>query len=148
MGFFAFLSLHQEGQTLVAEVKGTVVGFTKLTYFTIANVKYGCVLWIAVHPNFRRNGFASALTAEGLSRLRQEGCKAAFASVQRRKTGAQIVLMRVGFHRASFLELWRIFNLRVLEFYQSIWLAPGEVVLIHNFEIGNNTTKQIHLSNP
>jgi len=130
MGFFAFHSLGEEGQVLVSELRGEVVGFTKLIDFKIGNIKYGCVLWIAVHPDFRRKGVASVLTAEGTKFLREAGCKALFASVQRRKIGAQMVLMRNGFRRTSFLELWRLFRWRVLQFYRDIWLAPGEVVLI------------------
>lgn len=134
MGFFAFLSVRdeEEGQTIVAEVEGSVVGFAKLTDFEIAHEKYGCILWIAVHPEFRRRGVANALTAEGISRLKQGGAKAIFASAQMRKTGALTVLAKNGFRRVGFVDLWRIFKGHVFEFYGDIWLAPGEVVLMHD----------------
>ena len=133
MGFFAVQSLFSnEGQVLVSESQGTVVGFAKLIDFQIARLKFGCILWIAVHPGFRRKGFATALTAQGILRLKQEGANAVFASTQRRKTGALIVLGRNGFRRVGFRELWRLFSWRVFEFYGDIWLAPGEVVLMHD----------------
>jgi len=135
MGLFAYLSVRdKEGETIVAETQGTVVGFTKLIDFKIAGIKYGCVLWIAVHPSFRRKGFADALTTEGIKRLKLAGSKCLFASVQRRKIGPQIVLTQNGFRRARFLELWHLFGSRVLQFYGDIWLAPGEVVLIRSSE--------------
>ena len=135
MGLFAFISVRdEEGETIVAEAQGTVVGFTKLIDFKIAGIKYGCILWIAVHPEFRRKGFANALTTEGIKRLKLAGAKCLFASVQRRKIGPQIVLTQNGFRRARFLELWHLFGSRVLQFYGDIWLAPGEVVLIRSSE--------------
>ncbi len=131
MGFFAVRSLFSdEGETLVGEARGVVVGFVKLIEFELVGVRYGCILWIAVHPSFRRRGIAFALTAEGIRRLKQRDAKAIFASTQRRKTGALIVLGQSGFRRVGFIELWRLFGGRVFEFYRDIWLAPGEVVLI------------------
>ena len=133
MGFFATQSLlSHEGETLVAEAQGTVAGFAKLIEFKIASVEYGCILWIAVHPSFRRRGIARELTAEGIRRLKERGAKLIFASAQRRKTGALNVLEQSGFRRVGFRELWRIFGARVFEFYGDIWLAPGEVVLLHD----------------
>ncbi len=134
MGFFAFLSVREEteGEVIVAEAQGNVVGFAKLKDFKISHEKYGCILWISVHPSFRRKGVASALTADGIRRLKQGGAKAVFASTQRRKTGVLILLGRKGFRRISFRELWRIFGWRVFEFFAGIWLGPGEVILKHD----------------
>jgi RimJ/RimL family protein N-acetyltransferase len=56
-----------------------------------------------------------------------------FASTQRRNIVAQNVLTRNGFRRVGFLDLWRIFRGRVFEFYSDIWLAPGEIVLMHDY---------------
>jgi ribosomal protein S18 acetylase RimI-like enzyme len=132
MGFFAVHSLlSEEGQVLVADVQGYAVAFVKLIKFQIGGGEYGCVLWIGVHPEFRRKGVASALTKEGIRRLKQEGAKAVFASTQRRNIAAQNVLSRSGFRRVGFLGLWRIFRGRIFEFYSDIWLAPGEIVLMH-----------------
>jgi ribosomal protein S18 acetylase RimI-like enzyme len=133
MRFFAIHSLFsEEGHVLVSEAKETVVGFAKLTNFKIRGRKFGCILWIAVHPDFRRKGVATALTAEGLINLKHDGAKAVFASTQRRNAAGLNVLIRNGFRRVSFPELWRFFGWRVFQFYKDIWLAPGEVVLIHD----------------
>ena len=132
MGFFAVHSLFSDdGQVLVSEAEETAVGFAKLIEFQVCPNKFGCILWIAVHPQFRRKGIANALTNEGISRLKQNGAKAVFASTQRRNSRALSVLSRNGFQKMSFLELWRIFGWRVLQFYKNIWLAPGEIVLMH-----------------
>ena len=133
MGFFAVQSLLTEkGQVLVADIQGSAIAFAKLIEFQISGGKYGCLLWIGVHPEFRRKGVAGALTAEGIKLLKQGGAKTVFASTQRRKTGALIVLERSGFRGVGFLELFRLFGWRILKFYRDIWLAPGEVVLMHD----------------
>ena len=133
MGFFAVHSVFSEdGQVLVSETRGSVVGFAKLIEFNVGGAKFGCMLWIAVHPDFRRMGVASALTNDPIKRLRQDGAKAVFASTQRRNTAAQAILTRNGFRRMGFLDLWHIFKGRVFQFYGDIWLAPGEIVLMHD----------------
>ena len=132
MGIFAIRSLFSdEGQVLVGETQGTVVGFAKLIELQVGGEKCGCILWIAVHPEFRQKGIASALTIEGVQRLKKKGAKVVFASVQRRNVGALSVMNRNGFRRMSFRRLWRLFKWRVFELYSDIWLAPGEVVLMH-----------------
>lgn len=133
MGFFAVHSLlSEDGQVLIADAEGEAIAFGKLIEFQIGGTKYGCVLWMGVHPEYRRNGVASALTAEGIQRLKQDGAKAVFASTQRRNVAAQNVLSRTGFRKMGFSELWRRFRGRIFEFYSDIWLAPGEVVLMHD----------------
>ena|SRR5271157_4808314 len=133
MGFFAVHSLFsEEGHVLVSEAKETVVGFAKLINFKISGSKFGCILWIAVQPDFRGKGVATALTVEGLLNLKRDGAKAVFASSQRRNAAGLNVLIRNGFRRMSFPELWRFFGWRVFQFYKDIWLAPGEVVLMHD----------------
>jgi ribosomal protein S18 acetylase RimI-like enzyme len=133
MGFFAVHSLlSEEGQVLVAESEATIVGFVKLIEFQLGGGKFGCILWIGVHPEFRRKGIASSLTNEGINHLKQDGAKTVFASTQRRNIGAQNLLIRNGFRTVGFLQLWRLFNWRVFEFYGDIWLAPGEIVLMHD----------------
>lgn len=132
MGFFAVHSLlSEEGQVLVADIDGTSVGFAKQIEFQICGGKYGCLLWIAVHPNFRQRGFALALTNASIQQLRREGAKMVFASTQRRNKAALATLSKAGFERASFFILWRIFKWRTFELYKNIWLAPGEVVLMN-----------------
>ena len=133
MGFFAVHSLlSEDGQVLVSETQGLVVGFAKLIDFKVAGSKFGCILWIVVHPDFRRRGVASALTNAGMKCLKRNGAKAVFASTQRRNIRAQNVLQQAGFRKIGFVALWHIFKGRIFSFYSDIWLAPGEIVLMHD----------------
>jgi ribosomal protein S18 acetylase RimI-like enzyme len=132
LGFFAIRSLHEKGQVLVSETQETVVGFAKLIEFKVGGVKFGCILWVAVHPRSRRKGIAAALLNAGTARLKAEGAKAIFASVQRRNTASLSVFYRQGFRKMGFAELWQLFSWRVFEFYGDIWHAPSEIVLMHD----------------
>ena len=133
MGFFAVHSLlSEEGETLVSEEHGTVVGFAKLIEFEIARVKYGCILWLAVHPQFRRKGIASALVNAGASLLKDDGARAVFGSVQRRNVASLAIFSRQCFRKMGFLGLWRLFGWRLFEFYSDIFFAPGEIVLMYD----------------
>ncbi len=129
--YFATHSLHEEGQVLVSETAGNIFGFAKLIDFCIGNNKYGCILWIAVHPTFRRKGIAASLTYCATQFLKQGGALAVFASTQRRNVAALSALSLQGFRKMSFLDLWRIFGWRSFEFYRDIWFAPGEILLMH-----------------
>ena len=131
--FFALRSIRQERQVLVSETPGAVaVGFVKLIEVQVGSGKFGCILWIAVHPQFRRRGIATALVNAGFELLKHAGAKAVFASVQRRNTVSLTVFCRQGFRKMDFLQLWRLFGWRIFEFYSDIWLALGEVVLMHD----------------
>ena len=134
--FFRFFANHsvtsEEGKTLVTEAQGKIRGFAKLIDFNIGNGKYGCVLWLAVHPEHRRQGIAAALVAAGTENLKSEGAKAVFASVQRRNKASLSTFAKEGYVRMGFWSLMQLFGWRVFSFYREIWYAPGEVVLIHN----------------
>jgi len=129
---FATRSLHEKGQVLVSETRETLVGFTKLIKFEIDRRKFGCILWVAVDPQFRRKGIATTLINSGTVRLKTEGANAIFASVQRRNIASLSVFDRQGFRKMGFVELWRLFSWRIFEFYGDIWHAPGEIVLMHD----------------
>jgi ribosomal protein S18 acetylase RimI-like enzyme len=133
--FYRFFARHsvcsEEGTVLVAETGGTVLGFAKLIEFNVGASKYGCILWIAIHPLFRRRGVALSLTKEGTDFLKREGSQAVFASTQRGNKGSLATLGKAGFVRVGFLGLWRLFGWRVFSFYRDIWFAPSEVVLMH-----------------
>lgn len=129
---FAIHSLESDkGKVLVAETEGDVIGFAKLIEFYVGGIKYGCILWIAVHPAFRHQGIACALTGDGVAALKKNGTKAVFASTQGRNAAAKTTLVRAGFRLMGFLDLWQFFGWRVFRFYRQIWFAPGEVVLMY-----------------
>jgi ribosomal protein S18 acetylase RimI-like enzyme len=116
---------------LVSETLGEAVGFVKLVDVQVGSRKFGCIVWIAVHPQFRGRGIATALVNAGFERLKHSGAKAVFAAVRRRNTASLTVFGRQGFREMGFLELWRLFGWRIFEFYSNIWLAPWVVVLMH-----------------
>ena len=130
--FFALHSLDDEGRVLVVEnQEGVIAGFAKLITFKERAIKYGCILWIAVHPKYRLKGIASNLVNAGLNDLKDEGAKAVFASVRRRNFASLAVFKKQGFKRMNLIGLWRLFGWQTFKFLSDIWLAPGEVALIH-----------------
>lgn len=135
--FYRYFALHnltsEEGKVLVAKTQNELAGFAKLIEFNIGTLKYGCILWIAVHPSIRCKGIALNLSNAGVNCLKKDDCHAVFASTQRRNRGALATLTKVGFRRVGFFGLRRIFGWRLFSFYCNIWYAPGEVVLIHDF---------------
>jgi ribosomal protein S18 acetylase RimI-like enzyme len=131
--FFASRSADsEEGKMLVAEAHNSVVGFVKLIDFYLAKHKYGCILWLAVHPKHRRQGIASALVKAGVENLKRDDAGAVFASVQRRNKASLATFAAEGFTRVGLVGLWRIFSWRVFQFYGDIWFAPDEVVLMYS----------------
>jgi ribosomal protein S18 acetylase RimI-like enzyme len=134
--FFRFFATHSvnsaEGKVIVGEKNNLVVGFAKLISFNVADDKFGCILWLAVHPNFRRRNIASALVKEGVKELKRDGGRAVFASVQRRNKASLKTFDRIQFRRIGFIGLWRLFGWRIFQFYSDIWFAPGEIALIHD----------------
>ena len=132
--YFANQSVKsEEGKVLVAQTQGIISGFVRLIEFNIGSQKYGCILWIAVHPSYRRQGIALNLTNVSIETLKKDGAKAIFASTQRRNRAAKATLGKAGFLRMGFLGLWRVFGWRVFSFYGEIWYAPGEIVFIRDF---------------
>jgi len=135
--FFRFFASHsvnsKTGTVLISEKQGTIAGFAKLTEFTIAGDKFGCILWLATHPDFRKKDVAAQLVQAGSGYLKGQGVRAVFASAQRSNAGSLATFGKVGFRRVGFLGLWGVFGWRVFSFYRKIWFAPGEVVLMRVF---------------
>ena len=117
---------------LVSETQGIISGFAKLIEFNLGLQKYGCILWIAVHPSYRRRGIAFNLTKAGTDNLKNDGVQTVFASTQRRNSAAKATLGKADFRRMGFLGLWRVFGWQLLSFYREIWYAPSEIVFMHS----------------
>jgi len=130
--FFAGRSLNSEGTVLVSEAKRMVVGFAKLTDFRVGGGRFGCVLWLAVHPDFRRQNVATELVEAGTNYLLSRHAGSVFASTQRGNSGSLATFRKAGYRRMGFLGLWRIFGWLVFCLYRKIWFAPGEIVLMHD----------------
>jgi ribosomal protein S18 acetylase RimI-like enzyme len=131
--FFALRSIREEGQVLVSETpRAGVVGFVKLINFQVGSGKFGCILYVAVHPQFRQRGIAAALVNAGFDYLKHAEAKAVFASVQRRNTASLTVFSKQSFRKMGFSELRRLFGWRAFQLYGDIMRAPGEIVLMRD----------------
>ncbi len=129
--FFAHRSISDHLEpTLVNAVEDIVVGFAKLKEFHVSNKKYGCILWLAVHPTQRRRGIAAALVEASFEYLSQGGAREVFASVQRRNKASLATFSKEGFTQVGLVSLWRNFGWHVFSFYRDIWSAPGEIILV------------------
>lgn len=133
--FYRYFSGHSvdsgTGGVLVSEENGAVMGFARLTEFNVGEKRFGCVLWLAVHPGFRGRGVASGLVRAGVDWLRGRGAEAVFASAGHGNVGSISTFLGVGFRRMRFLGLWGLFGWRVFSFYGGIWFVPSEVVLMY-----------------
>jgi RimJ/RimL family protein N-acetyltransferase len=125
-------SQYSEGQVLISEEQGTAVGFAKLVKFHVEGGKFGCILGIAVLPQFRRKGIATELVKAGTECMKNDGAMAVFATAERINFASLAVFDKAGFRRMGFLSLWRIFGWRIFEFYRDIRLGPGHVVLMYD----------------
>ncbi len=128
--FFASHSLSSEGTALVGETGGKIVGFVKLIEFSVGVRRCGCILWLAVHPDFRGRHLALELVEAGANYLLKHGSEMIFASAQRRNYGSLATFARAGFRQVDLRHLWRLFRLRVFNLYRDIWYAPGEILLM------------------
>ena len=117
---------------LVSEENGVVVGFARLIEFTVGGAKFGCVLWLAVHPGFSVGRvWLLGLVKAGVDWLNRRGARAVFASAGHGNVGSISTFEGVGFRRVGFLGLWRFFGWGVFGFYVGIWFVPSEVVLMY-----------------
>ncbi len=130
--FFACHSLSSEGAVLASEIDRKVVGFAKLIEFSVGIRECGCILWLAVHPDFRGRGIALGLVESGANNLFKHGSEMIFASTQKRNYGSLATFEKVGFRQMGLKDLWRVFGLQVFELYRAIWYAPGEIVLMND----------------
>jgi len=130
--YVATNSQYSAGQVLVSEAQGTAVGFVKLAGFHVDGAKFGCILGLAVHPQFRRKGVATALVNAGTKCLKCDGATAIFATAETTNIGSLTVFNNAGFKRMGFLGLRRLFGWRVFEVYRTIRFAVGQTVLMYD----------------
>lgn len=130
--YFAIASLNSSGYILVSKKNRTPVAFTKLTMFQIEGRQFGCILWLAVHPDFRQKGIAAPLVNASTEHLKANNAEAVFASVQHNNIPSLATFKKEGFALVGFRGLWKLFKWQVFSLYSNIWFVPGENVLIHN----------------
>ena len=87
---------------LIAEVEGRVVGYAVAV---IREEVMGHIISVAVHPNFRRRGVATALLSELLNRLRSKGAR--FVRLEVRITNRAAIKL---YRKFKFKEVYVIPN--------------------------------------
>ncbi len=86
--YFSSRSVNSKtGAVLVCVENGFVAGFARLIEFNVDGRRFGCVLWLAVHPDFRRKGLAAVLVKAGVDWL-LVGCYGVFASAGHGNVGS------------------------------------------------------------
>ena len=127
--FFAVRSLGSPGLLLVGKIHGLVAGFAKLAKFRVGGRAFGGVLWLAVRPEFRRRGVASALMEAAVEYLLNQGVNAVYVSTRKDNLPALKLFQSMGFRRVGFRGLLELFGFRVVELYLKLRTAPSEAVL-------------------
>ena len=130
--YFAVHNLNSNGQILVSRKDQTSVGFAKLIWFQIGSRQFSCILWLAVHPDFRHKGIAASLVGAGTKYLKTHGSEAVFASVMHNNVASLVTFKKEGFIIIGFRGLWKLFGWRIFSFYREIWFVPSEFVLMHS----------------
>ena len=124
--------LSNKGSVIVGKKKKSIVGYAKLIVFQIKGNKYGCILWLAVDPSFQRRGFASQLVEAGTNILQESGVKSVFACIQRRNKASLSTFIKKGYVPLNFNSILFMFGSCIIIFYNAIWFAPGEIVMIQS----------------
>jgi len=128
--YYASYSLDSSNNVLLGEMEGMVVGFAKLILIRIHDRPLGNILWLAVHPKFRRRGIASALIEASADYFRSHGISDIYVSTRGDNTPALELFQGKGFNKVEFRRLMEIHGHKVIEFYFKMHVSPGEIVLM------------------
>jgi ribosomal-protein-alanine N-acetyltransferase len=131
--FFANRSLVSAPKIIVIELEGRVIGFAEPRYVLIKKEKVGNILWLAIHPDFRRIGAASRLVDECVQYLKETATRSIYVSIERDNDSSLELFKKKGFARIGFSELTKQYGFRVLSFYLRFMIAPHEKVMVLNF---------------
>jgi ribosomal-protein-alanine N-acetyltransferase len=129
-GYFAIRSLNLPNQVLVADIKGRIVGFAKLRLIRINKDLIGNILWIAVLPEFRQKGIATALIEAALNCFKNFRVKKVYVSVRKDNSIAHKLFKKEGFRKIGFRELKKLYGYSVIKFYLKTYTFPTEFVLV------------------
>lgn len=106
--YYAIQSLDSSNHVLVSDFEGMVAGFVKLKLIQIHNDVLGNILWLAVHPKFRRKGIASALIDACLDYFRNQGITYVYVSTRKDNLSALVLFYRKGFVKVGLRMLTNI----------------------------------------
>ena len=127
--YFASRSFSSSDQVFVSDVEDRVVGFAMLRLVHIRKQILGNVLWLAVHPKFRRRGVASALLEVSIDYFKNHLIRTAYASVKKNNLSSIYLFERERFRKLDFHKLTQLYGFRVVEIYLKMHIAPTEIVL-------------------
>jgi len=130
--FFARRSLKSAPKVIVSEMHGKVAGFAEPKVVRIGARTIGNILWIAVHPDYRRRGVATALVDECVRYLSENRAGDVFISVEPNNLPAFELFESRGFRKVRPDEIGKTFGLRRMSFYSKLLIAPHEVVLVRS----------------
>lgn len=128
--FFAKRSIRTAEKIIVIESEGRVIGFAEPRQVRIRKEDVGNILWLAVHPDFRRMGVASRLVDECVHYLEERAIRNIFISIEKDNFSSLALFEKKGFKRIPFNELAKEFGFRVISFYNRMLIAPHEAVLV------------------
>jgi len=131
--FFANRSLVSAPKIIVIELEGRVIGFAEPRQVRIKKEKVGNILWLAIHPDFRRIGAASCLVDECVQYLKETATRSVYVSIERDNHSSLGLFEKKGFTGIRFSELTKQYGFRVLLFYSRFMIAPHEKVRVLNF---------------
>lgn len=95
-------AFHQEIRKPYALSKVAVLKDSIIGYICINIIFDDChILNLAVHPDFRKRGIATALMKEILNELKEKGCRFFYLEVRASNTGAKAFYERFGFNIAG-----------------------------------------------
>ena len=140
--FFRYFAWHsvisdQMRLVLVAEVEGKLSGFAKLIEFNIGVAKYGCILWIAVHPAYRRRGIALSLTKAGVDCLKNRWFRSSFCFYSEEEIRRRLLLwVRQGLGGWVLWVYGDFLGGECFSFYRDYLVCAGEVVLMRDLLVG------------
>lgn len=90
----------------------------------------GNILWLAIHPKFRRKGIASSLIDHSIEYFKKYKVNIIYVSVKRDNISALNLFQRKGFRKINFHKLIKIYSYKIIEFYLKMRIAPREIVLV------------------
>lgn len=101
----------------VAKIEGKVVGYLCSGLI----VDEGHILNLAVHPDFRNCGIASALISDTVGYLKQEGCRFIFLEVRSSNRAA--------------IKMYERFNFRTMGIRKDYYTSPVEDAVIMSLKL-------------
>lgn len=118
-----FSSLAEMGNTqasgFVWEEGGRIIGNVSLFPFTDHGHRIHLIANVAVHPDYRQQGIARALTVGALHYLRRQGEPVVWLQVKTDNLAAQALYRSVGFSDALVRTTWRIRPIDAVEVEKS-----------------------------